>query len=92
MNKNIEQIADSINGLVSVARQSQQTQQITILHQWQKELEDAIQSLDVSCMDLELRMLEESSGRKKDVYRQMLKETGRSGTKQEGIGENDKVD
>ena len=29
----MEQIADSINGLVSVARQSQQTQQINILHQ-----------------------------------------------------------
>ena len=29
LNKNIEQIVDSINGLVSVARQSQQTQQIT---------------------------------------------------------------
>ena len=42
-------------------------------------------------MELELRMLEESSGRKKDVYRRMLKKTG-SGTKQEGIGENDEVD
>ena len=42
-------------------------------------------------MELELRMLEENSGRKKDVYQQMLKK-GRSGTKQERIGENDKVD
>ena len=31
LNKNMEQIADSINSLVSVARQSQQTQQINIL-------------------------------------------------------------
>ena len=31
--KNMEQIADSINGLVSVARQSRQTQQINIVHQ-----------------------------------------------------------
>ena len=30
--KNMEQIADSINSLVSVVRQSQQTQQINILH------------------------------------------------------------
>ena len=30
--KNMEQIADSINSLVSVARHSQQTQQINILH------------------------------------------------------------
>ena len=68
LNKNMEQIADSINGLVYVARQSQQTQQINILHRRRKELEDAIQSLDVSCMELELKMLEEISGRKKDVY------------------------
>ena len=73
LNKNMEQIADSINGLVCVARQSQQTQQIILLHRHRKELEDAIQSLDISCMELELRMLEENSGRKKDVYRQMLK-------------------
>ena len=32
LKKNMEQIADSINGLVCVARQSQQTQQINILH------------------------------------------------------------
>ena len=68
LNKNMEQIADSINGLVCVARQSQQTQQTNILHQRRKELEDTIQSLDISCMELELRMLEENSGRKKDVY------------------------
>ena len=68
LNKNMEQIADSINGLVYVARQSQQTQQINILRRHRKELEDAIQSLDVSCMELELKMLEETSGRKKDVY------------------------
>ena len=72
LNKNMEQIADSINGLVYVARQSQQTQRINILHQRRKELEDAIQSLDVSCMELELKMLEETSGRKKDVYRRMF--------------------
>ena len=68
LNKNMEQIVDSINGLVCVARQSQQSQQINILHQRRKELEDAIQSLDISCMELELRMLEENSGRTKDVY------------------------
>ena len=69
----MEQIADSINGLVCVSRQSQQTQQINILHQCRKELEDTIQSLDISCMELELRMLEENSGREKGVYRRMLK-------------------
>ena len=68
LNKNMEQIVDSTNGLVYVARQSQQTQQINILHRRRKELEDAIQSLDVLCTELELKMLEETSGRKKDVY------------------------
>ena len=43
-------------------------------------------------MDLELRMLEESSGREKMCIDECLKKTGRSGTKQEGIGENDEVD
>ena len=52
--KNMEQIADSINGLVSVARQSQQTQQINILHRNRKELEDLINTLDSACMELEL--------------------------------------
>ena len=69
LNKNMEQIVDSINGLVCVARQSQQMQQINILHRRRKELEDTIQSLDISCMELELKTLEENSGRKKDVYR-----------------------
>ena len=45
----MEQIADSINGLVGVTRQSHQTQQINMLHRCQKELEDSIQTLDGAC-------------------------------------------
>ena len=63
----MEPIADSINGLVSVVRQSQQTQQINILHQRQKELEDSINTLDSACMELELNLIE-SNGTRKHVF------------------------
>ena len=68
----MEQIADSINGLVGVTKQSHQTQQMNILHRRCKELEDTVQALDNLCMELELKMLEESCPRKKKVYRKML--------------------
>ena len=68
----MEQIAESINGLVGVAMQSHQTQQMNILHQRHKELEDTVQALDNSCMELELNMLEETCPRKKKVYWKML--------------------
>ena len=57
--KNMEQIADSINGLVDVARKSHETQQINMLYRQQKELEDEIGTLEVHCMDIELRQLDE---------------------------------
>ena len=70
--KDMEQIAESINGLVGVAKQSHQTQQMNILHRRHKELEDTVQALDNSCMELELNMLEETCPRKKEVYWKML--------------------
>ena len=57
---NIQQIADSINGLVGVAKQSQMRQQIDFLHHRHKELEDTIGDLDGSCLQLELKILDES--------------------------------
>ena len=56
----IQQIADSINGLVGVAKQSQMHQQIDFLHCRCKELEDMIGDLDGSCLELELNILNES--------------------------------
>ena len=50
LSNNIQQIAASINGLVGVARQSQQTQEVQMLHIHQKELEDTIEYLEVSSM------------------------------------------
>ena len=83
LTKNMEQIVESINGLVGVMKQSHQTQQMNILHQRCKELEDTVQALDNSCMELELNMLEESCPRKKKVYQKMLDKKGRSRVKQE---------
>ena len=65
--KNMEEIADSINGLADVARQSDETQQINMLYRQQKELEDEIGTLEAHCMDLELHQLDERGSRKK-VY------------------------
>ena len=65
--KNTEQIADSINGLAGVARQSHQTQQINILHQCRKELEDSINTLDSAYKELELNIIE-STGTRKRVF------------------------
>ena len=53
LSDNIQQIADSINGLVGVVKQSQTNQQIDFLHQHHKELEDTICVLDGACVELE---------------------------------------
>ena len=90
LTKNMEQIADSINGLVGVTKQSHQTQQMNILHRRCKELEDTVQALDNLCMELELKTLEESCPRKKKVYRKTL-EKRRSTAKQEGIGRDNTI-
>ena len=68
---NIQQIADSINGLVGVAKQSQTNQQIDFLHHHCKELEDMIGVLDGACVELELKILDESS-KQKQVYKKAL--------------------
>ena len=60
LSDNIQQIADSINGLVRVAKQSQTNQQIDFLHRCHKELEDTIGVLDGACVELELKILDEA--------------------------------
>ena len=59
LSDNIQQIADSINGLVGVAKQSQ-TNQVDFLHRCRKELEDTIGVLDSACVNLELKILDET--------------------------------
>ena len=61
---NIQQIADSINGFFGVAKQSQTNQQIDFIHHHCKELEDMIGVLDGACVELELKILDESGKRK----------------------------
>ena len=68
---NIKQIADSINGLDGVAKQSQTNQQIDFLHCCHKEFEDRIGVLDGAHVELELKILDES-GRRKQVYKKAL--------------------
>ena len=63
----MEQITNSINGLVGVARQSQEMQQINMLYLCREKLEEAIQTLDSACMELELNLLE-STGTRKQVF------------------------
>ena len=69
---NIQQIADSINGLVGVARLSHETQQMNMLHLQRKQLEDCITKLDESCMDLELKCID-SCGSRKKLFQKALK-------------------
>ena len=68
---NIQQIADSINGLVGVAKQSQTNQQVDFLHRRRKELEDTVGVLDSACVNLELKILVET-GKQRLVYKKAL--------------------
>ena len=68
----MEHLADSISGLVSIARQSHQTQQINIMHRRQKELEDSIEKIEGFCIELELQLLE-LTGTRKQVFEHALK-------------------
>ena len=60
LSDNIQQIVDSINGLVGVAKQNQTNQRVDFLHRHRKELEDTIGVLDSACVDLELKILDET--------------------------------
>ena len=75
LSDNIQQIAESINGLVGVARLSHETQQMNMLHLRRKQLEDCITKLDESCMDLELKCIDSSGSQKKIVSEGAEKET-----------------
>ena len=71
LSDNIQQTTDSINGLVGVAKQSQTNQQIDFLHRRRKELEDTIGVLDSACVELELKILDET-GKRRLVYKKAL--------------------
>ena len=60
-----------VDGILSVARQSQATQQINMLHRRREKLEEAIQTLDSACMELELNLLE-STGTRKQVFERVF--------------------
>ena len=75
LSNNIQQIAASINGLVGVARQSQQTQEVQLLHIHRKELEDTIEYLEVSSMELEMKICDKTGTKKKLLGKALLKKT-----------------
>ena len=72
LSNNIQHTAESINGLVGVARLSHETQQMNMLHARRKQLEDCITKLDESCIDLELKCID-SSGSRKKLFQKALK-------------------
>ena len=73
LSDNIQQIAASINGLVGVARQSQQTQEIKMLHVHRKELEDTIEYLEASSMEMEMKSCDKTGTKKKLLGKALLK-------------------
>ena len=73
LSDNIQQIAASINGLVGFARQSQQTQEIQMLHVHQKELEDTIEYLEASLMEMEMKSCDKTGTKKKVLGKALLK-------------------
>ena len=73
LSDNIQQIAASINGLVGVARQSQQTPEIQMLHVRRKELEDTIEYLEASSMEMEMKSCDETGTKKKLLSKALLK-------------------
>ena len=75
LSDNIQQIAASINGLVGVAQQSQQTQEVQMLHICRKELEDTIEYLEVSSMELEMKICDETGTKKKLLGKALQKKT-----------------
>ena len=73
LSNNIQQIAASINRLVGVAQQSQQTQEIQMLHIRRKELEDTIEYLEASSMEMEMKSCDETGTKKKLLGKALLK-------------------
>ena len=58
---------------MGVAQQSQQTQEIQMLHVRRKELEDTIEYFEASFMELEIKSLDETGTKKKLLGKALLK-------------------
>ena len=91
LSNNIQQIAASINGLVGVAQQSQQTQEIQMLHICRKELEDTIEYLEASSMELEIKSLDKTGTKKKLLGKALLKKKKDLKMKQNELAETTKL-
>ena len=87
LSDNIQQIAASINGLVGLAKQSQHTQEMQMLHACRKELEDTIKYLEGSAMELEIRSLDETGTKKQLLESAVLKKKKDLHAKQKELAE-----
>ena len=57
---------------MGVVQQSQQTQEIQMLHIHQKELEDTIEYIEASSMELEIKSLDKTGTKKKLLGKALL--------------------
>ena len=87
LSDNIQQIANSINGLVGVAKQSQHMQERQMLYARRKELEDTIKDLEGSAMELEIKSLDETGIKKELLEKAVLKKKNDILAKQKELGE-----
>ena len=91
LSNNIQQITASINGLVGVARQSQQTQEVQMLHVHRKELEDTIEYLKASSMELEIKICGETGTKKNLLGKALQKKTKDLKTRKNELAETTKL-
>ena len=87
LSDNIQQIAASINGLVGIAKQSQHTQEMQMLHVRQKELEDTIKNLEGSTMELEIKSLDKTGTKRQLLENAVLKKKKDICAKQKELAE-----
>ena len=60
---------------MGVAQQSQQTQEVQMLHVCRKELEDTIEYLEASSMELEMKICDEPGTKEKLLGKALLQKT-----------------
>ena len=76
---------------MDVPQQSQQTREVQMLHVRQKELEDTIEYLEVSSMELEMKICDETGTKKKLLGKALLKKTKDLKTRKNELAETMKL-
>ena len=81
----VRRMTSSIDGLVSVARQSIEVHSLDVLFRRRRELEEAIQSLEDNCVEMELKILEETGHREAILKKALEKKTTECERKKEEL-------